>query len=209
MALALNVHNSLLRGYLKKHDGYEVKTEGLQFKNLISCSKYLFVGDAFFCSFADSLKAILFCVEVQEALMDTEWPAELLSSTQLNEGNPNSIKPNFRGLRVRMGIHSGVPLCQLDPITQRMDYFGQTVNKSARISSIACGGQIIGNYLIHLYLILNSFKASVTVWEEIKELKELEGIAIPEFLGEFQLRGLSSKVAVIHKIFYFVFSHFC
>jgi rhodanese-related sulfurtransferase len=42
-----------------------------------------------------------------------------------------------------MGIHCGQPLCEPDPITKRMDYFGPMVNRSARISGNAAGGQIM------------------------------------------------------------------
>ena len=36
----------------------------------------------------------------------------------------------YRGLSVRMGIHYGAPVCEADPITGRMDYFGPMVNRS-------------------------------------------------------------------------------
>jgi hypothetical protein len=41
-----------------------------------------------------------------------------------------------------MGIHYGCPNWELDPITQRMDYYGPMVNKAHRISSLAGGGDI-------------------------------------------------------------------
>lgn len=33
----------------------------------------------------------------------------------------------YRGLRIRIGIHTGTPRCDTDPITGRMDYFGPMV----------------------------------------------------------------------------------
>jgi len=47
-----------------------------------------------------------------------------------------------RGISVRMGIHAGKPVCELDPTTDRMDYFGPVVNRAARVSGVADGGEI-------------------------------------------------------------------
>ena len=52
----------------------------------------------------------------------------------------------WNGLRVRIGIDSGVPLSQKDPCTGRIDYFGPTVNKAARVESQAVGGMISATY---------------------------------------------------------------
>ena len=42
-----------------------------------------------------------------------------------------------------MGIHYGYPACRRNPITGRMDYFNSCVNKSARVSDSAHGGQVV------------------------------------------------------------------
>ena len=150
MESAIKVHNSILRRLLRTIGGYEVKTD----------------GDAFMVTFPDPLSALKWCIYGQVQLLQADWPQKLLDcpegrpiyvdsmesihpsqkdngqtlSTTL-EGHSN-IKPIYRGLAVRMGIHYGTPICELDPITQRMDYFGLMVNRAARITGIAHGGQI-------------------------------------------------------------------
>jgi adenylate cyclase len=43
----------------------------------------------------------------------------------------------WRGLRVRIGIHTGPCLSDMDPTTKRIDYFGHAVNLAARVESLA------------------------------------------------------------------------
>jgi len=49
----------------------------------------------------------------------------------------------WRGLRVRIGLHTGACLSDLDPTTKRIDYFGNAVNLAARVESQAEGGEIV------------------------------------------------------------------
>ncbi|KAF9478381.1 adenylate cyclase [Pholiota conissans] len=126
MPAAMRLHNTLLRRQLRLCGGYEVKTE----------------GDAFMCSFPTTLAAVWFCLTVQVQLLHEAWPLEIL---ECEDGKPIYDSAGTllaRGLSVRMGIHSGMPLCEPDLITHRMDYFGPMVNRSARIESNALGGQI-------------------------------------------------------------------
>ncbi|TFK74233.1 PP2C-domain-containing protein [Pluteus cervinus] len=127
MPTAMKTHNTLLRRQLRLCGGYEVKTE----------------GDAFMCSFPTALAAVWFCLTVQKQLLHEAWPLEIL---ECEDGKAiHDTKGNLiaRGLSVRMGIHCGTPLCEPDPITQRMDYFGPMVNRSSRINGNAAGGQIM------------------------------------------------------------------
>lgn len=41
-----------------------------------------------------------------------------------------------------MGLHWGAPICEQDPVNHRMDYLGPMVNRAARVSGVAEGGQI-------------------------------------------------------------------
>lgn len=116
-ASVLAIHHQVMRNCIEQSGGYEVKTE----------------GDAFMVAFDDPVGAVKFCVSAQEALHETTWPIEL-------GGAPS---PSMKGLRVRMGIHTGTPSCAIDPVTQRMDYYGLMVNRAARIAHAAMGGQIL------------------------------------------------------------------
>ncbi|EPQ57151.1 adenylate cyclase-like protein [Gloeophyllum trabeum ATCC 11539] len=127
MATAMRLHNNLLRRQLRFCGGYEVKTE----------------GDAFMCSFQNSLSALWWCLSVQEALLKEAWPLEILECEDGKEILDADGRIIERGLSVRMGMHCGTPVCERDPITHRMDYFGTMVNRSARICARAAGGQIM------------------------------------------------------------------
>jgi predicted ATPase/class 3 adenylate cyclase/predicted negative regulator of RcsB-dependent stress response len=76
------------------------------------------VGDAFCAAFADATDGLRAAVDAQR-LIDAElWP---------------EVTP----IRVRMGLHSGV--C----VERDGDYFGQTVNRVARLEATAHGGQVV------------------------------------------------------------------
>lgn len=126
MQTAIRIHNQLLRRQLRAIGGYEVKTE----------------GDAFMVSFPTVTSALLWCLTVQLELLREDWPQEILDSEEGKEITNARGEILYRGLSVRMGIHWGAPVCEADPITRRMDYFGPMVNRSARITAVAEGGQI-------------------------------------------------------------------
>jgi len=126
MQSAIKLHNSVMRRQLRIIGGYEVKTE----------------GDAFMVSFPTATSALLWTFAVQQALLEVQWPSEVLSSVLGQEIYDNDQTLIFKGLSVRMGIHWGQPVCENDPVTRRMDYFGPMVNRASRISAIADGGQI-------------------------------------------------------------------
>ncbi|BFZ58359.1 cysteinyl-tRNA synthetase [Savitreella phatthalungensis] len=148
MQASIKIHNGIMRRQLRAIGGYEVKTE----------------GDAFMVCFSTTLSALLWCFSVQTQLLAADWPQEILDSPDgreiREEGDVEAADKSagtaaataaaaattkpviYRGISVRMGIHWGAPVCEVDPITKRMDYFGPMVNRAARISAVADGGQI-------------------------------------------------------------------
>ena len=127
MAAAMRIHHQLLRRLLRMSGGYEVKTE----------------GDAFMVSFNDASSALHWCFQVQLELLNMTWPKEILESDEGKEVFDSQGRTIARGLSVRMGVHSGEPYCERDPVTRRMDYYGPIVNRSARVCHVAGGGQIM------------------------------------------------------------------
>src|SRR4051794_37683246 len=83
-----------------------------------SCGGCVFktVGDAFHAVFTDAAAAVVAAAVVQRRVFAEQWPSG-------------------SRLRVRCALHTGV--CEL----RDGDYFGQTVNRVARLESIAHGGQ--------------------------------------------------------------------
>ncbi|KNC77768.1 hypothetical protein, variant [Sphaeroforma arctica JP610] len=163
---AVRIHNELMRKLLLEHGGYEVKTE----------------GDAFMVAFETSHAALKWALHAQTSLTETVWSEEILSRRScrevMAEGPDGSQQTVFRGLRVRMGIHTGCPDCEADPITGRMDYFGPMVNRSARVSAIGQGGQIISKH----------------VWEEVES--SLGPDTEVSVLGSYNLKGMKQKETI-------------
>ena len=132
MRKALKIHNSVIRKALQEFKGYEVKT----------------IGDAFMVAFDDCIDACCFALAVQESLYERDdWPSDLA-----NCGLPHvATSPGWKGLRLRLGVNWGDVDVEVDPFTGKSDYFGQTVNKAARIEN-ACipGGVAVAEEVIEV-----------------------------------------------------------
>ena len=79
-------------------------------------------------AFEDPLVAVSWCLDVQQALLEVTWPENIYNHEKSKLVTSESGKVLYRGLRVRMGIHTGSPSAQEDPVTGRMDYFGPMVS---------------------------------------------------------------------------------
>ncbi len=75
-------------------------------------------GDGWGVAFASSVEAVRAALEAQRRIADEEWP------------------PPIGSIRLRMGLHAGIA-------NQRDgDFFGTAVNRAARVSAAANGGQV-------------------------------------------------------------------
>ena len=189
MRASISIHNSVMRRQLRQVGGYEVKTE----------------GDAFMVAFPTVTSALYWCFQVQKQLLDAPWPNEIVDSENGKELLDAEGKRIYRGLSVRMGMHYGQPVCETDPITRRMDYFGPMVNRASRISGEADGGQITvsADFVAEIRRILDVYLTSrdpSALFDdpemarkthlEINRLSD-QGFEIKE-LGERKLKGLEN-----------------
>mmetsp|Transcript_22166 Transcript_22166/g.39860 ORF Transcript_22166/g.39860 Transcript_22166/m.39860 type:complete len:1016 (+) Transcript_22166:20-3067(+) len=124
MEQALRLHDATIRQVLAKHSGYEVTTE----------------GDAFQVAFHDTADAVAFCLDTQTELLHCDWPA----ATLLHPDASASSDGAWRGLRIRMGLHSGKPAAVTKhEMTGRWRYAGPMVAMAKAIEGVCHGGQII------------------------------------------------------------------
>ncbi|KAJ7090876.1 adenylate cyclase [Mycena belliarum] len=179
MPTAMRLHNSLLRRYLRLCGGYEVKTE----------------GDSFMCSFPTALAAVWWCMTVQVELLSVPWPLEILECADGKSTYDEEGQLIARGLSVRMGIHCGAPLCETDPVTNRMDYFGPIVNRSSRIEGSAAGGHIMCSSDVIREINAKIFEtepeteySDAQPQEAIDAIRRLNPRVVP--VGEVRLKGL-------------------
>eukprot|EP00662_Eupelagonemidae_sp_cell21_P057976 gene57976-biopygen40663 len=129
MEESLDLHNSVIREEVRNHAGYEVKT----------------IGDSFMISFTDAVDAVLFGITVQESLVDAPWPhvpqfGAVNDKWDLQRDSSGDVLWN--GIAIRVGIAYGVVKDETNPITQRVDYRGRTVNLASRCESSAPHGAV-------------------------------------------------------------------
>jgi predicted ATPase/class 3 adenylate cyclase len=116
MSLALARHDHLLRTAIETHNGQVFKT----------------IGDAFCAVFMNASEAIAAALTAQLVLL--QEPSEAKGQDKAGTAPPG---PTPILMRVRMALHTGIAEARDG------DYFGQTLNRTARLLAIAHGGQVL------------------------------------------------------------------
>eukprot|EP01063_Lacrimia_lanifica_P014314 TRINITY_DN20933_c0_g1_i1.p1 TRINITY_DN20933_c0_g1~~TRINITY_DN20933_c0_g1_i1.p1 ORF type:complete len:2074 (+),score=572.44 TRINITY_DN20933_c0_g1_i1:51-6224(+) len=120
MKKGLKIHNEVMRATLARFSGYEVKT----------------VGDAFMIAFETASDAVNFALAAHIGLYNAMWPEELLKFETCAVDDAQQ----FRGIKVRIGVHFGEAEVEFNTILNRYDYFGNTTNRAARTEAAAVPG---------------------------------------------------------------------
>jgi len=128
-------HHEIMRNCLHEHHGFEVKT----------------IGDSFFVSFADPVRAVRCAIDMQRHLDAAQITTPL-------PGNPP--------LQIRIGLHTG-PV-----IRQGTDYVGTSVDKAARVEGKAGPEEITISE--QTYVLIQGQMQEITL--EAKGAFELKGL---------------------------------
>ena len=178
MGPALEVHHALIRELIKKFKCYEVKT----------------VGDCFMIACKEAGTAVALSVELQHVFFNYNWndngeidkayhDFEREKATETKTEPPTADLPpdvyrlSWNGIRVRIGIHTGLGDIKHDAITKGYDYYGPVSNIAARTESSGHGGQVV----------VTKFTLEALLPEEVKRYT-----IIP--LGPTVLRGVTDPV---------------
>eukprot|EP01060_Flectonema_neradi_P013507 TRINITY_DN20277_c0_g2_i1.p1 TRINITY_DN20277_c0_g2~~TRINITY_DN20277_c0_g2_i1.p1 ORF type:complete len:748 (+),score=115.71 TRINITY_DN20277_c0_g2_i1:85-2328(+) len=119
MKRALKIHNNIIRNCLQEYEGYEVKT----------------IGDSFMAAFEDLGSGCQFAITVQEKFSEAAWPTDLILPDEF-------VRNGWRGLMARIGLHYGEVSTEMNELSGRMDYFGRTVNRAARLEGVCIPGGV-------------------------------------------------------------------
>ena len=130
-------------------------------------------GDAFFATFNRAFDAVQCVAEAQRALTTYTWP-------------------HGRGVRVRMGLHTG------EPLIASTGYVGMDVHRAARIGDAGHGGQVLLSQSTR-ELVIHDLPSGVAILElgehRLKDLK------YPTFIYQLVIDGLPTKFPALRTKF--------
>ncbi|CBH13844.1 receptor-type adenylate cyclase GRESAG 4,putative [Trypanosoma brucei gambiense DAL972] len=141
---AVATHHRIIRTLISKYECYEVKT----------------VGDSFMIACKSPFAAAQLACDLQRCFLEHDWKTDVFDTSyreferQRAEGDGDYVPPTghldpdvysrlWNGLRVRVGIHTGLCDIRHDEVTKGYDYYGRTSNMAARTGSVANGGQVL------------------------------------------------------------------
>ncbi|RNF05657.1 receptor-type adenylate cyclase [Trypanosoma rangeli] len=141
---AVATHHRLIRVLIAKYGCYEVKT----------------IGDSFMIACKSVFAAVQLVRELQQVFLQHEWGTTALDAAyrKFEEGRAEETegyvpptarldaavyRQHWNGLRVRVGVHTGLCDIRRDEVTKRYDYYGDAANMAARTESAGNGGQVL------------------------------------------------------------------
>ncbi|RNF00951.1 receptor-type adenylate cyclase [Trypanosoma conorhini] len=187
---AVATHHRLIRALIAKYHCYEVKT----------------IGDSFMIACKSVFAAVQLVRELQQVFLQHDWGTGALDEAyrKFEEGRAEEdaegyVPPTARleaavyrqywnGLRVRVGVHTGLCDIRRDEVTKGYDYYGGTSNMAARTEAVGNGGQVL--------LTRAAYMALSTTEREQVEVIALGAVAlrgVPEPVEMYQLDAVPGR----------------
>ncbi|PWV04845.1 putative receptor-type adenylate cyclase [Trypanosoma cruzi] len=186
---ALATHHRLIRSLIAKYRCYEVKT----------------IGDSFMIACKSAFAAVQLVRELQQVFLQHDWGTSVIDDAYHRfeedraEEDEEYVPPTARlddavyrqywdGLRVRVGVHTGLCEIRHDEVTKGYDYYGATSNMAARTESVGNGGQVL--------LTRAAYFALSTAEREQVEVTALGGVAlrgVPKPVEMYQLDAVPGR----------------
>ncbi|XP_018644076.1 receptor-type adenylate cyclase, putative [Schistosoma mansoni] len=187
---AVAAHHRMIRSLIARYDCYEVKT----------------VGDSFMIASKSPFAAVQLAQELQLCFLHHDWGTNAIDDSyrefeeQCTEGECEYTPPTARldpevysrlwnGLRVRVGIHTGLCDIRHDEVTKGYDYYGRTPNMAARTESVANGGQVLMTRSTYL-----SLSAEEREQIDVTALGAVTLRGVPKPVEMYQLNAVPGRV---------------
>ncbi|PWU91529.1 putative receptor-type adenylate cyclase [Trypanosoma cruzi] len=187
---AVATHHRLIRSLIAKYRCYEVKT----------------IGDSFMIACKSAFAAVQLVRELQQVFLQHDWGTSVIDDAyrmfeeDRAEEDAEYVPPTARldaavyrqywnGLRVRVGVHTGLCDIRHDEVTKGYDYYGGTSNMAARTESVGNGGQVL--------LTRAAYFALSTAEREQVEVTALGAVAlrgVPKLVEMYQLDAVPGRV---------------
>ncbi|KEG13507.1 adenylyl cyclase [Trypanosoma grayi] len=186
---AVATHHRLIRSLIATYRCYEVKT----------------IGDSFMIACKSAWAAVQLARDIQQTLLQHDWGSGAIDAAyhEFEEGraaeDEEYVPPTARldaavyraywnGLRVRVGVHTGLCDIRHDEVTKGYDYYGRTSNTASRTESVGNGGQVL--------LTGAAYLALSTAEREQLDVTALGGVAlrgVPVPVEMYQLNAVPGR----------------
>jgi class 3 adenylate cyclase len=126
-------------------------------------------GDALYFVFEDLLSAAHYALQLRDFVKNTDWSRSGLPSD----------------LNIRIGLHAGPVFCAREPILGRTNYFGNHVNRAARIEPITNPGNVYASEQFASLLLAQS--------DSDIECKYVGIIVLPKRFGNYPIYHIKRR----------------
>lgn len=127
MARGIDLLEACVTSLLAEHGGTPLETS----------------SSAYIASFGAAVDAVRWAAKLQEALLEAEWPDQLLAAPAAAAIRGDDGALLYRGLRAKIGIDFGRVFGQRQPFSGEVHYVGKPVERAGELARLCDAGQIV------------------------------------------------------------------